>query len=230
LTVLWTRDAAVAATGGDSPVDWRATGVSIDTRSLVAGDLFVALTAARDGHDFVADALARGASAAVVARRPEGVAADAPLLVVPDVLDGLRALGAAGRERFRGRVVAVTGSVGKTGTKEMLRAALGAQGNVHAAEKSFNNHWGVPLTLARMAPDADFAVIEIGMNAPGEIADQIREGNARGWRRPPGRRSGQACSTQSFNCVTSAGTSEAIGVTFNDVTPASLKAAMRSRT
>jgi UDP-N-acetylmuramoyl-tripeptide--D-alanyl-D-alanine ligase len=170
MSVLWTRETAVAATGGRSDQDWAATGVSIDTRALLPGDLFVALTAARDGHDFVAEALARGAAAALVSRVPEGVAADAPLLIVPDVLEGLRALGIAARARFRGRVVAVTGSVGKTGTKEMLRTALGAQGRVHAADKSFNNHWGVPLTLARMPADADYAVIEIGMNAPGEIA------------------------------------------------------------
>jgi UDP-N-acetylmuramoyl-tripeptide--D-alanyl-D-alanine ligase len=170
MSALWTRDDAVTATGGTSPRDWVASGVSIDTRSIAPGDLFVALSAARDGHDFVADALARGAAAALVSRVPEGVPADAPLLVVGDVLDGLRALGRAARARFAGRVVAVTGSVGKTGTKEMLRTALGAQGSVHAAEKSFNNHWGVPLTLARMAPDRDFAVFEIGMNAPGEIA------------------------------------------------------------
>lgn len=170
MTALWTRDAAVAATGGSSPRDWTASGVSIDTRSLVPGDLFVALTAARDGHAFVAEALARGAAAALVARLPEGVAADAPLLRVPDVLEGLRALGRAGRARFTGKLVAVTGSVGKTGTKEMLRTALGAQGRVHAAEKSFNNHWGVPLTLARLPAEADYAAVEIGMNAPGEIA------------------------------------------------------------
>ncbi len=166
---LWTRDAAVAATGGASPRDWAASGVSIDTRSLAPGDLFVALTAARDGHDFVAAALAAGAGAALVSRVPEGVAPDAPLLLVPDVQAALEALGLAARARFTGKLVAVTGSAGKTGTKEMLRTALGAQGRVHAAEKSFNNHWGVPLTLARMAADADYAAIEIGMNAPGEI-------------------------------------------------------------
>ncbi len=172
--MLWTRDAAVAATGGHSSRDWRATGVSIDTRSLRPGDLFVALTAARDGHDFVAEALDRGAAAALVSRPPAGVPADAPLLIVDDVLDGLRALGRAARARFRGKVVAVTGSVGKTGTKEMLRSALGAQGKTHAADKSFNNHWGVPLTLARMPEDARYAVIEIGMNAPGEIEPLAR--------------------------------------------------------
>ena len=170
MSVLWSRDEAAAATGGASARDWAAIGVSIDTRTLAPGDLFVALSAARDGHDFVAEALRRGAAAAMVARRPEGLAADAPLLVVPDVMEGLRALGRAGRARMAGRVVAVTGSAGKTGAKEMLRLALSTQGRVHAAEKSYNNHWGVPLTLARMPAGTDFAVIEIGMNAPGEIA------------------------------------------------------------
>lgn len=179
MAVLWTRAEAEAATGaaaagGVAGRDWTATGVSIDTRSLLPGDLFVALSAARDGHDFVAEALAKGAAAALVSRVPEGVAPDAPLLVVRDVLDGLWALGRAARARFRGKLVAVTGSVGKTGTKEMLRVALGAQATVHAAEKSYNNHWGVPLTLARMPETVDFAVIEIGMNAPGEIAPLTR--------------------------------------------------------
>ncbi len=171
---LWTAAEAAAATGGTVNGDWQATGVSIDTRSLAPGDLFVALTDRRDGHDFVADALARGAAAAMVSRHPEGVAADAPLLVVPDVLEGLAALGRAGRARSAARVVGITGSVGKTSTKEMLAAVLGAQGRTHAAEKSYNNHWGVPLTLARLPRDADFAVIEIGMNRPGEIAPLSR--------------------------------------------------------
>ena len=171
---LWTATDAAQATGGRAIGDWAATGLSIDTRSLVRGDLFIALTAARDGHDFVATALAQGAAAAMVSRIPEGVAPDAPLLVVPDVLAALQALGAAGRARSRARVIGVTGSVGKTSTKEMLRAMLAAFGQVHAAEASFNNHWGVPITLARLPQDADFAVIEIGMNRPGEIAPLSR--------------------------------------------------------
>ncbi len=174
MTALWTAEEAQAATGGSGPGGWTATGVSIDTRSLEPGDLFVALTDVRDGHDFVAQALEKGAAAALVSRRPEGVAEDAPLLTVDDVLPALEALGAAARARTRAKVVGITGSVGKTGTKEMLRATLAAFGTVHAAEKSFNNHWGVPLTLARMPRDADFAVIEIGMNAPGEIAPLSR--------------------------------------------------------
>ena len=171
---LWTAAEAAAATGGRATGDWTATGVSIDTRTLAPGDLFVALTAARDGHDFVAQALAKGAAAALVSRIPEGVAPDAPLLVVDDVQGGLKRLGAAGRARSGARVVAVTGSVGKTSTKEMLRAVLSGQGATHAAEASYNNHWGVPLTLARLPRDARFAVIEIGMNHPGEIAPLSR--------------------------------------------------------
>ncbi len=172
---LWTSAEAAAATGGTAARPWAATGVSIDTRTLAPGDLFVALTAARDGHDFVAQALEKGAAAAMVSRRPEGVAADAPLLLVPEVQAGLEALGRAGRARTRARVCAITGSAGKTSTKEMLRAALDAQGRVHASAASYNNHWGVPLTLARMPADTDYAVIEIGMNHPGEIAPLARQ-------------------------------------------------------
>ncbi|MBM3611683.1 MAG: UDP-N-acetylmuramoyl-tripeptide--D-alanyl-D-alanine ligase, partial [Alphaproteobacteria bacterium] len=170
MSVLWTSTEAEAATGGRATRPFAASGVSIDSRSIAPGDLFVALSAQRDGHDFVADALARGASAAMVARVPPGVAADAPLLIVPEVLAALTALGAAGRARSGARVIAVTGSVGKTSTKEMLLSVLAGQGRVHAAEASFNNHWGVPLTLARLPPEADFAAVEIGMNHPGEIA------------------------------------------------------------
>ena len=164
----------MAATGGTSPCDWAASGVSIDTRSLQRGDLFVALKDLRDGHAFVAQALSKGAAAAMVSHIPDGLDGSAPLLIVPDVLAALTALGAAGRARSTAKVVAVTGSVGKTSTKEMLRAILGGQGRVHAAEASYNNHWGVPLTLARMAQDTQFAVIEIGMNHPGEIAPLAR--------------------------------------------------------
>lgn len=171
---LWTSADAVAATGGQTPCDWVADGVSIDTRSLRPGDLFVALTAARDGHDFVAQALAQGAAAALVSRVPDGVAADAPLLIVDDVLKGLERLGIAARARSRAQIAAITGSVGKTSAKEMLRAALTGQGRVHAAEASYNNHWGVPLTLARMPVDTDFGIFEIGMSNPGEIAPLAR--------------------------------------------------------
>jgi len=174
MSALWTSAGAVAASGGRSTQTWAATGVSIDTRTLDPGDLFVALTDQRDGHDFVAQALEKGAAAAMVSRLPEGVPDTAPLLIVDDVLSGLEALARAARARTEARVIAVTGSVGKTSTKEMLRTALSAQGRTHAAEKSYNNHWGVPLTLARMPQETEFAVIEIGMNAPGEIAPLSR--------------------------------------------------------
>ena len=171
---LWTAAEAAAATGGRAQGDWAATGVSIDTRTLQPGDLFVALRAARDGHEFVAQALAGGAAAAMVSHLPDGVAADAPLLVVDDVQTALEALGRAGRARTQAQVAAVTGSVGKTSTKEMLAKMLADQGRTHASVASYNNHWGVPLTLARMPRNTEFAVIEIGMNHPGEIAPLAR--------------------------------------------------------
>ena len=171
---LWTSTDAAAATGGRATAEWVAEGISIDTRNIRPGDLFVALKDARDGHDFVAQALEKGAAAALVSRIPEGVAEDAPLLVVDDVLPALEALGRAARARTKARVLAITGSVGKTSTKDMAAAALSPQGRVHAAEASLNNHWGVPLTLARMPADTDWAILELGMNHPGEIAPLSR--------------------------------------------------------
>ena len=167
---LWNAQDAALTTGGQAVGDWAVTGVSIDTRTLQSGDLFVALKAARDGHDFVANALAAGAGAALVSRVPDGVDDTAPLLIVPDVQAALEDLGRAARARTKAKVIAVTGSVGKTSTKEMLRHMLGACGKTHASVASYNNHWGVPLTLARMPANTEFAVIEIGMNHPGEIA------------------------------------------------------------
>jgi len=169
---LWTSAEAAAATGGETGT-WRATGVSIDTRTLAPGDLFVALSAARDGHDFVGQAFEAGAAAALVSRIPDGVDPEKCLRVL-DVQAALEALGAAARTRSAARVIGITGSVGKTSTKEMLWDVLAPQGRTHAAEASYNNHWGVPLTLARMPADTDYAVIEIGMNAPGEIAPLSR--------------------------------------------------------
>jgi len=171
---LWTATEAAAATGGQAQGDWQASGVSIDTRTLQPGDLFVALKVARDGHDFVAQALASGAAAALVSHIPEGVDKDAPLLIVADVQAALEALGRAGRARTDARIVAVTGSVGKTSTKEMLARMLGDQGRTHASVASYNNQWGVPLTLARMPADTEYGVIEIGMNHPGEIEPLAR--------------------------------------------------------
>jgi UDP-N-acetylmuramoyl-tripeptide--D-alanyl-D-alanine ligase len=174
MTPLWTSAEAAAATRGKATAKWKATGVSIDTRTLQPGDLFVALKDVRDGHEFVAQALAKGAAAALVNRRPQNVSKDAPLLIVPDVLAALSDLARVARARTHARIVGVTGSVGKTSTKDMLRTVLSGQGRTHAAEASYNNHWGVPLTLARMPADTEYAVIEIGMNHPGEIAPLAR--------------------------------------------------------
>ncbi len=172
MTPLWTSYDLVEATGGTLTAPFDATGVSIDTRTLSPGDLFVALVGEHgDGHRFVPDALAKGAAGAVVHAPVSGAT---HLLQVDDTLAGLARLGGYARARFIGQVIAVTGSVGKTTTKEMLRTVLASFGPTHAAVASYNNQWGVPLTLARMPPDAVFCVAEIGMNHPGEIAPLAR--------------------------------------------------------
>ena len=170
---LWVVDAMAvamqAARAGALPQ--AIGGLSIDSRSIAPGEAFFAIKGdTHDGHGFVATALKNGAGLAVVAESKRGeMPADAPLLVVPDVLAGLTDLAAAARARSRGKIVAVTGSVGKTSTKEALRLALGRNGEVHASVASFNNHWGVPLSLARLPETARYGVFEIGMNHAGEI-------------------------------------------------------------
>lgn len=176
MTVLWTFADLVRASGGvaDGDAAPGVTGFSIDTRTLQAGDAFVALKDQRDGHDFVSSAFKAGAAVAIVANPYVRKAGDGVLIRVGDSLKALESIGRAARARLASdaRVIAVTGSAGKTTTKEMLRTCLArvAPGRVHASEKSYNNHWGVPLTLARMPKDAAFAVFEIGMNHAGEIA------------------------------------------------------------
>jgi UDP-N-acetylmuramoyl-tripeptide--D-alanyl-D-alanine ligase len=152
------------------------TGLSIDSRTLSRGEAFFAIQGeSRDGHDFVASALARGAALAVVARGKRSVVpTGAPLLVIDDVLEGLRRLARAARARSHAKVIAITGSVGKTGTKEALRVVLAQSGSTHASVASYNNHWGVPLSLARMPVSARFGVFEIGMNHAGEIEPLVR--------------------------------------------------------
>ncbi len=168
--VLWSADEAAAATGGTNSTAWSATGVSIDSRSIAPGDLFVALSGPNfDGHDFVANAFDQGAAAAVVTRPPKDLPKDKPLLVVDDPLAALQALGRYARERTTARIVAVTGSVGKTGTKEALTLAFGALGTTHATRGNLNNDIGVPLSLARMPRDAAYGVFELGMNHAGEM-------------------------------------------------------------
>ena len=176
---LWRWGDLMAATGAD-PVaagPRAVTGLSIDTRTLQPGDLFVAIKGeSQDGHAYVGTAFASGAAAAMVAREFAGAADSGAgvLLRVDDPLAGLNRLGTAARARATVKTIAITGSVGKTGSKEALRACLARCGRTHASEKSYNNHWGVPLTLARMPADTQFGVFEIGMNHPGEITPLSR--------------------------------------------------------
>ena len=169
-TPLWTASEAAAATGGTVTGDWSGSGMCIDTREIKPGDMFVALKAERDGHDFVDAAFKGGASSALVSRDIEGQ----PVLKVGDTLKGLEALGLAARARSSAVHAAITGSVGKTSIKEMIAQIFRAAGPAHWNVKSFNNHWGVPLTLARMPRDTQRAIFEIGMNTPGEIAPRSR--------------------------------------------------------
>lgn len=167
---IWTAAEAAAATGGAAQKDWRAEGISIDTRTIRQGDLFIALRGDRmDGHDYAVEALRKGAAAIMIDRKPDGLPADAPCIVVADTMDGLRALGRAARHRSGAKIIAVTGSVGKTGTKEMLSKAFSVLGQTHASKGSFNNHWGVPFSLAAMHAGCDFGIFEVGMNHAGEI-------------------------------------------------------------
>jgi len=169
---IWTAEEAAQATGGRNTADWQASGLSIDSRTLEAGDLFIALKGPTfDGHDFAGKAIKAGAAASMVHRRADGIDESMPLLIVDDTFAALWRLGTAGRERSAARLIAVTGSVGKTGTKEALRLCLSALGETAASVGSFNNHWGVPLSLARMPRHAVYGVFELGMNHPGEIRE-----------------------------------------------------------
>jgi len=168
---LWSAAELVNATQGRFEGEPKSFGgVSIDSRSLAPGDIFVAIKGEnRDGHEFVAAALNAGAGAAIVSRPTDAMRAAGTLLVVDEPLKALERLGIAARTRSAAKVIAVTGSVGKTGTKEALRLVLTGEGETHASAQSYNNHWGVPLSLARLPRSAEFAVFEIGMNHAGEI-------------------------------------------------------------
>lgn len=179
MSFLWTADALVAAMDGRplGPMPEGISGISIDSRSLQPGDAFFAIKGeAMDGHDFATSAIKAGAGVLVVAegKLPSLGRLTAPMIVVEDVLAALEKLGVAARTRSSAKIIAVTGSAGKTTTKEALRHVLSAVGKVHASAQSFNNHWGVPLTLARMPEDCDYAVFEIGMNHPGEIRPLVK--------------------------------------------------------
>lgn len=167
---IWSAKDAAAATLGKITEEWVATGLSIDTRTILPGDLFIALKGDKmDGHDYVSAALAKGAAAAMVSHVPDDVDDVSRLLVVGDTMKGLQDLGRAARDRTGAKIIAVTGSVGKTGTKEMLAVAFAASGQTHASKGSFNNHWGVPFTLSAMHAGTDYGIFEIGMNHAGEI-------------------------------------------------------------
>jgi UDP-N-acetylmuramoyl-tripeptide--D-alanyl-D-alanine ligase len=176
-TPLWTGTEFLTALDGDASGASPATitGASIDTRTIRPGDAFFALKDVRDGHDFVKDAFAKGAALAVVDREhATALAGSGPLAIVDDVLRAMERAGVARRAQLDARVIAITGSVGKTGTKEALKLILGRQGPTMAPVGSYNNHWGVPLTLVRTPRDTAFGVYEIGMSNPGEIAPLAR--------------------------------------------------------
>src|SRR5262249_52151749 len=157
MTALWTSEEAQGATLGIPGRAFEVTGLSIDTRTLKPGDLFVALKGeSRDGHDFVKAAFDAKAGAALVSREPPGVGPDKPLLIVANTQRGLEDLAVASRACSSAKIVAVTGSAGKTTTKELLRLALGALGTTHASAASYNNHWGVPLSLASLPRAAKY--------------------------------------------------------------------------
>ncbi|KQM18927.1 UDP-N-acetylmuramoyl-tripeptide--D-alanyl-D-alanine ligase [Novosphingobium sp. Leaf2] len=171
--VLWDAATAARAMKGTASGDFAISGVEIDSREVQPGDLFFALKGeAMDGHRFVEDALARGAAAVVVDRSVGG-----PHILVSDTMEALERLGAAARLRARGPIIGVTGSVGKTGVKEMIFAALDrhSKGDAHRSVKSYNNHVGVPLSLARMPARTRFGIFEMGMNHAGEIAGLTRQ-------------------------------------------------------
>jgi UDP-N-acetylmuramoyl-tripeptide--D-alanyl-D-alanine ligase len=168
---LWSAAEAEAATLGHASKGFAVSGLSIDTRTLKEGDLFVALKGARDGHDFVDAAFAAKAGAALVSRAIEN--AEGPLLTVADTQRGLEDLARAARARSNAKILAVTGSAGKTTTKEMLRLCCNALGATHASAASYNNHWGVPLSLASLPREATYGVFEVGMNHAGEIRSLV---------------------------------------------------------
>jgi UDP-N-acetylmuramoyl-tripeptide--D-alanyl-D-alanine ligase len=176
---LWTPADTVAATRGNANAAWLAaqpaSGVSIDSRTLQPNDLFVALRGPSfDGHEFVKAALEKGAACALVNRAMPGLGENASILLVDDTMAALEGLARFARARSRARIVAVTGSVGKTGTKDALRHVLSRQGLVCASAASHNNRWGVALSLSRLAADADYGVVEVGMNHAGEITPLIK--------------------------------------------------------
>ncbi|MAR79688.1 MAG: UDP-N-acetylmuramoylalanyl-D-glutamyl-2, 6-diaminopimelate--D-alanyl-D-alanine ligase [Rhodospirillaceae bacterium] len=171
MTPLWTSKEVITATNGTSfgSKFWQANGISIDTRTISPGNIFIAIIGENiDGHNYIDEAFEKGASAAIISKKNANISGKNYVLV-RDTFVGLNSLAKYSRSRSKTKVIAITGSVGKTSTKEILRSALSGQFLVYATEGNLNNHLGVPLTLARMPVDTDFAILELGMNKAGEI-------------------------------------------------------------
>ncbi len=170
---MWNVEEIIEATGGVlyGNGKWSGCGVSIDSRTIKPGEIFIALTGERfDGHDYLQEVYAKGAAAAVVSQKREGVPDKLPLLEVKDTFSALNDMAVSARNRTQAKIIAITGSVGKTGTKEALAEALRVSGKTHASRGNYNNHLGLPLSMANMPPDADYAIFELGMNHAGEIS------------------------------------------------------------
>lgn len=169
--ILWNNASVEAATGSKSTQNWSASGISIDSRRVNKGDLFIAIKGEKfDGHEFINNAFIAGASACIAHYKPNNVSDDLPVVVVGDTMKALYDLASFNRKRTKAKIIAITGSVGKTSTKEMLATAFQALGDTYYTEGNLNNHIGLPLSMARMPENSEFGVFEIGMNHAGEIA------------------------------------------------------------
>ena len=172
--LLWTQSGIASATGGSIIKQFDIHGISIDSRAVEKGDLFVAIKARRDGHYFIKNAVQNGASAALVSWKPKNIPRGFPVIFVKNTEEALGKLAKAARSRSRAKVIAVTGSAGKTTTKDVLGALLAKAGETHTSKASFNNQWGVPLSVAQMPAETEYGVFEVGMNHSGEIASLIK--------------------------------------------------------
>lgn len=172
--LLWTQSGIASATGGSIIKQFDVHGISIDSRAVQKGDLFVAIKARRDGHYFIKNAVHNGASAALVSWKPKNIPRGFPVIFVKNTEDALVKLAKAARSRTRAKIIAITGSAGKTTTKDVLASLLEKNGDTHLSKASFNNHWGVPLSVAQMPAETQYGVFEIGMNHSGEIASLVK--------------------------------------------------------
>ena len=170
--ILWVSDIAAEVTSGKVTKEWQATGISIDSRMVEKGDLFIALTTGvTDGHDYVKKAFEQGAAAVLVSEIPDDIDESYPLLLVGDTLQALNQMAVYKREKTNAKIIAITGSVGKTSVKEALAFVLSKQGRSHATIGNYNNYLGLPITLCRMADDVEYGVFELGMNHAGELSE-----------------------------------------------------------